>query len=171
MIISVGFVYFWKSSKILHSYVVGLINVGLMVGGGFGVAVVNRIFSSASVAKIGFQIVFFWKTIDWQRFLVRINLKTQLIEVLSGWMEDYPPVLSRFPWSINRIQLNPKCAFGQIHKWSGRMSDPKPSWSANLTQLLMQKLLFLETSNCNQMIFSSSLLHPDCYFLSLFWFV
>ena len=61
-IISVGFVYFWKSSKILHSYVDAFINIGLIVGDGFGLAVVNRIFSSASVTKIGFQIDY-WKTI------------------------------------------------------------------------------------------------------------
>ena len=57
-IISVGLVYFWKSSKILHSYVDAFINIGLIVGDGFGLAVVNRIFSSASVTKIGFQIDF-----------------------------------------------------------------------------------------------------------------
>ena len=42
----------------MHSYVDAFINIGLIVGGGFGVAVVNRIVSSASVTKGGFQIDF-----------------------------------------------------------------------------------------------------------------
>ena len=42
----------------MHSYVDSFINIGLIVVGGFDFAVVNRIFSSATVTKIGFQIEF-----------------------------------------------------------------------------------------------------------------
>ena len=42
----------------MHSYVDAFINKGLIVVGGFDLAVVNRIFSSATVTKIGFQIDF-----------------------------------------------------------------------------------------------------------------
>ena len=72
---------------------------------------------------------------------------------------------------MKRTHSDPKCVIDQIHMWSGRQSDSKPCWSANLTSLLLQKQLFWKMANCNQMIFSSMLLHLDCYFSSLFRFV
>ena len=42
----------------MHSYVDAFINKGLIVVGGFDFAVVNHIFSSATVTEIGFQIDF-----------------------------------------------------------------------------------------------------------------